>query len=343
MGISNLDARGLFTKMTIDKYKEMSKPTAFLRSFFPEKIVPTKEVAISVQRGNELVAVNVERGTEGNRNSGGKSTEKIFIPPFYKEYYDATNLDLYDRAIGSDDPAIFAALVEDMAEQLMILRNKIERAYELQCAQVLETGIVTLVNGDNIDFKRKADSLKDNSGTPWTGANNPYTQLETGCNFIRQKGKAQGSVINAIFGSSALTAFLANTSVTGRADIRNITLDAVRTPQKNALGGTLHGEVAVGAYLVRIWSYPEFYDTASAANNAYVNPKKVIMMPEDPRFHLAFGAVPQLITSGVPVRGAYKVGEYVDERQAAHVFDIASAGVAIPVAVDQLYTMQVVA
>ena len=41
--------------------------------------------------------------------------------------------------------------------------------------------------------------------------------------------------------------------------------------------------------------------------------------------------------------GAYVVGEYLDERNTSHVIEIKSAGIAIPVAVDQLYTVQVLA
>jgi len=36
-------------------------------------------------------------------------------------------------------------------------------------------------------------------------------------------------------------------------------------------------------------------------------------------------------------------GEFMDERKAVHDFDVQSAGVAIPVAVDQIYTLQGVA
>jgi hypothetical protein len=68
MDISVTDARGLFTKMLIDVYQERIKPTAFLRSFFPSETSPTKEVAIEVERGFEKIAVDVFRGTEGNRN-----------------------------------------------------------------------------------------------------------------------------------------------------------------------------------------------------------------------------------------------------------------------------------
>ena len=103
MNISTTDARALFTKMLVDVYRERTTPTSFLRSFFKVKEGRTKEVSIEVQRGTEMIAVDVERGTEGNRNKFSKSTEKIFVPPYYREYFDATDLDLYDRMFGTGE------------------------------------------------------------------------------------------------------------------------------------------------------------------------------------------------------------------------------------------------
>ena len=345
--IATTDARGLFTKTVVDIFKETVTPTGFLRSFFTVKESTSKNLSIAVRRGTEKVAVDVERGTEGNRNTWSKSTEKIFAPPYYREWFDITELDLYDRLFGDEniEAGVFTEFLAEVSEKLVALREKIERAYEVQCSQVLETGIVQLNAGININFKRKAESLVNNSGTPWTtGSTDPYAQMEAGCNFLRQVGKVQGGVVNAILGSSALTAFLNNTTVKGRADVRNFFIDMVRAPQRNSVGAALHGEVSCGSYNVRLWTYPEFYDNAAGVSTPYINPKKVIMLPEDPRFTLGFAAVPQLPTKNGGVRkGAFLVGDYVDERNDKHIFDIKSAGVAIPVAVDQIYTMQVVA
>jgi len=352
MNISNTDARALFTKMLVEVYRERSTPTSFLRSFFAVKEAATKEISIEVMRGTEKVAVDVMRGTEGNRNAFSKSTEKIFIPPFYREYFDATELDLYDRLFGSTEisDGIFQAFMESVADKLRLLQDKIERSYELQCSEVFDTGIVSLAAGTNIDFKRKAASLVDlgdiNANRYWTDNTNstPHADLQAGADFIRQKGKSQGATINAIFGSTALNTFLGNTKVQARADIKNFSLDAIASPQRNSVGASLHGQVAAGSYNINIWSYPEFYDDVNGTSTPYVDAKKVILLPEAPKFSLAFAAVPQLLTDGsMPKKGAYIISDYIDERNTAHIFDIKSAGVAIPVAVDQIYTVQVVA
>lgn len=353
--ISTTDARALFTKKLIDVYKERPRPTSFLRSFFTPKESNTKQISIEVQRGTEKIAVDVERGTEGNRNQFSKSSEKIFVPPYYREYFDATDLDFYDRLFtenGTVDAVTFGQWLETVVEKLAMLQDKIERAYELQASQVLQTGIVTLNAGINIDFKRKAGSLVANAaGNTWaTDTVNPFETLEAGATFIRTKGKNTGNIFNVIMGATAYNNFLNNAIVKERADIRRISLDAIRQPQREAMGGVLHGEVSGGAYVFRIWTYPEYYDTETTTNNEYIDPKKVVILPENPRFTIGFAAVPQLygrsenVGAGLAAkRGAYLIGEYLDERNAAHIIDIKSAGVTIPVAVDQIYTVQPVA
>ncbi len=347
MNIATSDARGLFTKMLIDVYKERTAPTSFLRSFFPSKESPTKNISIEVQRGTEKISVDVFRGTEGNRNEFGLGTEKIFAPPYYREFFDATDLDLYDRLFGSTaiDAGVFAAFLEDVADKLRMLQDKIERAYERQCAQVLQTGIVTLDSGDNIDFKRKAESLVDlGGGNYWTDAVDPFETFKTAAKFIRQEGKTQGGTYNAILGEGAHSALLNNTIFKERQDFINMPLDAIRPPQRDAVGGTLHGRISAGSYRFNIWTYPEFFDNAAGVSVPYIDDANLIVLPENPRFKLAFAAVPKLLKEGAPTeQGAFVISEYIDERATAHIMDLKSAGVAIPVAVDQIATVQVTA
>lgn len=342
-------ARSIFTQTLIDVYRERPRVMSFLRSFFPSVESVSKFVSIEVERGTELVAVDVVRGSEGNRNEVGLSTVKTLLPPYFREYFDATELDLYDRIIGTSgdiDSTVFAQFIDSVADKMVLLVDKIERAYELQCAQVLETGIVTLNNGSNVDYKRKALSKVDKGGGQYWDTANPYTDLETAAQFIREQGKSQGAVVNAIFGGQAWTSFLTNAKVLERNDIKSFTLDAINAPQRNSIGASFHGEVTIGSYRARLWTYPEVYQNRSnGAMVPYVNPKNVIVLPENPRFKMAFAAVPQLLTAENKVfkKGAYVFGDFPDERKATHEYDVKSAGIAVPVAVDQIHTTKVVA
>lgn len=347
--ISIVEARNSVTQVLAEVYRERVRTTSFLRSFFPAKEYGTKLISIEVRRGKEKVAVDVIRGTEGNRNTFSRSTLKQFLPPIYREYFDATDSDLYDRLYNAttDISSVdYAAFIEQLYENLSELQAKIERAYELQCAQALTTGIVTLVNGTNIDFKRKAGSLVDlGSGNYWVDSGvDPVTSLTTGARFIREVGKSQGAMINLLCGRTALSHLLNNTAVKDRAKFTSYSLDAVHAPQRNSVGASLHGKITVDSWEALIWGYPEGYENSSDVWTPYLDPKKVIILPEVTNFQTSYAAVPQLMTDGTPpVKGAFVFGDFKDTRKATHEFDVQSAGIALPVAIDQIYTVKVVA
>jgi hypothetical protein len=350
--IASSDIRSLFTKTLIDVYQQRPKPTSFLRSFFQTEVSPTKEVSIEVERNAELKAVDVYRGTEGNRNQWSLSTEKLFIPPMYKEYFDATQLDLYDRVLGSQGNAqapLYVALMNKVADRLGMLQDKIERSLEYQCAQVLQSGKISFTTGE-IDFKRKATSLVDLNGAGGYFAANGdvFAQFQAACDFLRTVGKSGDAVFNAVLGQTALANLLANTKFTARQNLFNMALDQVVTPVRNATGAAYHGTITAGGYKVQLWSYPQFYDTLSngvVSSTPYIDAKKVVVFPSNPRFKLAHAAVPQLIgqPGDLPMQGEFVVSEFMDVRKKSHDFIIESAAVAIPVAVDQIYTMTAVA
>lgn len=348
--ISTSDVRALFTKTLIDVYQERIRPTNFLRTFFPSTTSPTKTVAIEVERMGEKIAVDIVRGTEGNRNTFSRSSEKIFLPPIWREYFDATQLDLYDRVLGSQGNAnapLLVALMNDVSERIGTLQDKIERTKELQCADVLLTGIVNIEQGTNIDFKRKAASLVDDgAGQYFANAIDPFKKFENGGDFLRKVGRSGDAIFNAILGSTALSDLLKNAKFLERQNLFNMALDAVVGPvRNNNTGATFHGTITAGSYKVQLWAYPQFYDNASGVSTPYIDPEKVIMLPSNPRFKFAHAAVPKLVgqPGELPTQGEYVVGEFIDERKATHDFDIQSAGVAIPVAVDQIYTFKAVA
>lgn len=352
--ISLAEARGLYTNRLQAIYVEKVMPTQFLRSFFTVKESTTKYISIAIKRGFEKIAVDVLRGTNGNRNTFSKSSEKTFLPPYFSEFMDATELDFYDRLwteSGDIDAKTFSQWLNETIESLDELIYKIDRRYELMCAQIFQTGVVEVEVGTNIDFKRKAPSLVAHSAAVdfATGTVNPFKVLEDGCTFIRTVGKSGGYVFNAILGSTAMSNFLTNDIVEKRADIRNITLDSIREPQRIA-DGVLHGQVTCGAYTVRLWTYPEVYDTASATGLPYIDPKKVIILPENPNFVFTYSGIPQLIGKGTTnegaglagKRGRYHISEHLDSRANSHEIVVESAGLPVPVAVDQIYTVQVV-
>lgn len=346
--ISPEQARGLYTQAVVAVYSEMPIVYSFLRSFFPKKVSRTKYVSISVRRGTEKVAVDVIRGTKGNKNKRTKSTEKIILPPYYNEGFNVNELDIYDASMAPNATTdTILDLADESAEMLIECRNKIERAYEKQVADLFETGVIELVNGDNIDFNRKAGSMVTLGAGAWWSVTtvDPMVALEAGGKFIREEGKAQGVAYNVIMGGLALNAMLNNPIFQAKYDIKNVTPGEISMPERMSSGGTLHGKVSAGSYIFYIWTYPEGYDV-NGTFTPYIPDKNIVIIPENPKFVTAFAQVPML--QGDPAftateGGDYVIKDYIDADHTNHVTELLSAGVSIPVQVDAIYTAQVLA
>lgn len=348
MNIQTTDAMGLYTQMVIDAYKEETTAPKFLASFFPAA-PPTSalEIGIAVRRGSKKIAVDVTRGTDGNRNTFSKVTQKLFIPPYFREYFDQTSLDHYDRLnqASTVDDGIFAQFVMDSAEKMRELVNKIDRTYEKYRADILTTGILTFSQGTGqIDFKRKAGSLVDltSAGGYWATNSNLFAQLQAGAEWLRVNGKVATYRFAAILGETAIAHMFANTVFLARQNFFNMKLDTVAPPQQRAEGGVYHGTLTAGPYLVDIWSYPEVYEDANGTSTPYIDPKYGILLPANPHFRMAFAGIPGL--PGVtPLVGDFIFSEYIDEKKRTREYHVESAGMPVPTAIDQIYTFKAVA
>ena len=351
------DARGVFTRQLVKVWDELSelKPKQFLSSFFEKRVTDTKEISIQVRRGTEYVASDVLRGSNGNRNTISRSSEKMFIPPFYNEFFDATELDKYDLIFGmnaTDVPeSTYISVVSMAVEKITFLRHKIERAYELQAAQVFESGIVRLDAGTNIDFKRKAGSIVDltNAGYWDNPSVDPEKAFVDAAIFLRTIGKATDGVFNVILGAKALTAWKKNPNVKQQNYNIYIKLIDLHMPQANAEGGILHGQYAAGSYLFNIWSYPEFYQNSAGNMVPYIDDNLAIFLPANSgEFIISHAAVPAIVKDArnmqfpeliSNVATDFLINNYIDPFAKKHVFEVLSSGLTVPVSVDRIYTM----
>ena len=362
MSIPLQQARGVFTQMLIDVYRERPRPTSFLRSFFPAEESNTRFLSTEVMRGTEKIAADVLRGSRGNRNEWPRSSQKVFEPPYYKEYFNATDLDFYDRLFGQSNESVseneFNRFLNMTADKLADIQDLIERSHELQCAQALQTGIILLNASTNIDWKRKAESMVDvtaGGGVYWSDPNaTPIEDIRKGCEFLRTQGKVRTGVFNLILGNGVLDQLTKVTEFKERADFRHVELVDISMPTKSneAIGGVFHGEISADSYRVRVWSYPEFYEDDSENLIPYIDENKAILLPDNPRFKFGFGAVPMVMRDSSraefpeyiqDVQGQFVVNNHVDAKAEAHEFTMKSAGLAILTAVNQVFTLQVLA
>lgn len=350
MNISVTDQLPLFTNEIVAKYSDHRRPKSFGRSLFTEVETATKLASFLSQRGLNLVATDVARGSRGSLNVFDKSTQSTVLPPYFNEFFNITELDSYDALAveGVNAKIAWGRFLDDVATKMMFCMDKIDRRYELQCWQLLLTGIVTINNGQNVQYGRKAGSLVNpGAGNYWADSGiDPFTSFERGATWLNETGKMPGNTIMVIFGQSAWKNYTENTAVKARNLWFNNNMDVIADKAiVNSTGGTFKGVTTVGAYNYEFWVYPDFYETEAGVKTQYVDTKKIVMIPAEMRSQtLTYTAVPQRIIPGqTPAKGKFLVWNAVSEFNDAEFMGAKSAGIPTLVAVDQVYTEQVVA
>lgn len=353
MPISLSQHRAGITQTVVGRFSDAQRPKAGLGAFFPRETVATKAVSIEVERNRRLVAVDVQRCTDGNRNIFSTSTEKIFIPPFFSEFFDFTACQAYDITFGRGvAPSKMDAktLAQSATSYLEILRDKIERAILKQQAQVLQTGVVTLKNGDSIDYKRKAESMVTLAGAAkWDAPTTakPLTDLKNAVNFLRDTGLSSAVMVDAIMGTAAFAAFMSSNEVKEQADWKNIKRVDLGMPKyDNVTGMVFQGQIAAGDYMINIWTYIDSYEE-NGTSYRYLDTDKVVVLPDDFEGKTVFAGIPMVF--GDPVTGQYiapQQGEYVfhdviDQIKRVWDFYLESAPLVIPFSVDRIATIDV--
>lgn len=341
-------ALGKYTSKIEAVYRERIKPTGYLRSKFPSKVTTTKLVSIMVQRGFEKIAVDAARGTEGSRNKWTLSTQKIFEPLYFRENFDLTQLQLYDNLFSEqnlENAPMIAALINSIVENQIEQQEKIERAIEVMCAQVLMTGVIQMSSqgtGITIDYRRKAASLVD-PGAGQYFANNidPFAQAQADATFLRQSGKTMNMTFDWIMGETAIANLFSNTQFTSRQNLFHMLLDGIVPSEANeTTGAVYHGWISAGPYRVNLWSYPQYYDDPiTGIQTPYIDTKKAVMLPTTPNFFTFFGAVPQVVMPGAkPTIGEFVQTSWLDAPNRAYLYEVESCPIPVPVAIDQMVT-----
>ena len=341
-------------------YKQKDTVTRFLTGFFPslpQYKFPGAKIQIDSVRGNEDYAVDVTPNAGGRGNKANIFTTKTYSPPAYDENTYITAEELNDRLPGSsvnDLPAYTMDFADLIMDKITILRNKIVRAIELQSRDGLVTGKIILINGDEIDFKQKA-SHQYSTPTAWTNsAADPFNDFEIVGDRVRKD--ASREIVDAVFGSAALSKFLNNANVKEQGDLKQIERIAMTSPIADDEGAKFHGQFSAGSYKINVWTYPQFVGVPlgfglpnEGTKVPYIPTDKIIVLPSAPDFRLYFAGIPVLSSqvsaelqgftglTRVPAMEQADMIPYfrLDEKAKSILVGIESRPVAIPVAIDE--------
>jgi hypothetical protein len=361
MGFTNFpsgQASPKFTTAVRTIYDQLQtlKVNNFGRSFYGEEMSPELYPAIEVRLGSEKLAKDVPLGHQGLRWDSPKFTQKAFELLNYNNYFDATRLEQYWRVFGSTSFNINEGLkmAERVAMEQKILVDAADRTLETQCMSIFEDGTITAADGTILNFGRKAASMVDPGvGFYW---DNPATDVEgqiiAGCDFMRGIGKVQGYVMNMVLGSDTYQALRKNTALNAKWGQFHNEKDVLPPSTKDATGAIYQVTLDLGNYKVRVFTYADMYQSNEDNDNPtmvpYKDPKTAVILPVETNsmWKIFYGAVPMvqgdLNTPSLQV-GKTIFADYINRELGYHKFYVKRRAIPVPVAVNQMYTIQALA
>lgn len=300
------------TARLIDLYLEEASAPLFLSGFFrspPRNFHNSEKVEIDIIRDDEDVAIVVQDLSTGARNNENSLyTNKAFTPPILWEKGSVHAFTQTQRVAGVDpfqDPRYGAQAVDETFRMYRKLERKVRRTVEMMSSQVLSTGSLTLTDAGGtalfeLDFQAKSSHITDvgqaDYSTNWAtdgSTGDPLADVETLSQVVRRDGKKQPTKL--VFGASAFQRFLANSYVKNRLDNRAMQLGQV-APQPRGEGATFQGWVWIGHYRFEMWTYDGFYrDPVTGNHTSYVDTDHMLMLCDDGRMDLTYGAIPRIV------------------------------------------------
>ena len=304
------------TTNLIDVYNQaVATPMRFFSGFFqsPRKnFYTSQEVQLDIVRSEQDISVAVQDLSVGYRlNSANIYTTKSFKPPAHKEAVAVEAFDLMNRMPGQhsfQNPDFRANLISIIFETVAKIEAKIRRSIELQSAQVLQTGVATLINElgqavHTVDYKPKASHFPT-AGIAWSsGSSTKIADLHALIKVVNNDGLSK--VDQLIFGSDAIESFLSDPAVQARFDNRRIDLGTMSRMQPLGQGGEYRGTVEIGTSKLDVYTYSGTYKhPQTGVITEYMAPNKVIVRSSTGRLDATFGAIPnigQLLGAGAPI------------------------------------------
>lgn len=349
--INIVQARPIYTKKVIKVYDETIPVNNFLQSIYKKDTSDTLDVAIEIRRGTKNIAVEVQRGGGSNGNDFTKSSEKMYRPPMYSEELVANHMDSYNIPFGQGmiTSGTMRRAINETSRELAILRDKISRAKELQCSEVIFDGTITTKWNDVIDFGRLAASKVDlgGAGGYWTDVTTDVeAQFVASATFIRNTGNSSATEFDAIMSNTQIIALKKTNFYKDDANRdTKAQLQDVKRAIGKAGGAAYHGTVYAGSYIFHLWTYEAVYNDADGVEQRFTPDNKTVILPaSETGLILAHGGVPVISQGGMPVAkaGLYVIREAIDFKRVSHTWFVESAPLATCYTPDKVYTMQTI-
>lgn len=334
----------------------------FLSSFFrttEEDYTEAEYVEIDVERNTEAVAPTLRDAKTGAVIVNEDVWRENKYRPPYSAMKNPINLhELMERQPGESDDADavgtwFGRLVRKITRVLTKYHRMFAKNIELQCAQALQTGKITLTDDKagvtyELDYGQSATHLPVASINWGSSGAKPVADVTSLCDVIAADGEADPAI--AVFGARAWQDILADATFEKMIQRDGLGLGSVN-PGLRDKGARYMGWAMFGSHRLELWVYNSKYKTLSGGANKYdyLGQDKVIVTTslEDLDLRVVFGGVPTLgmkapfdgvVPPVVTYDGFIRVHNRVfeDEQQDTYTAESKMRALAILVSIDRV-------
>lgn len=297
-------ATEIFRKLMMEAYKERRDADLWLAGLFETRaknISDTEKVAIDVVRWEENISPVVGITAGPTMNTNNSFTTKEWTPPSINEGQPFDAAELMRRSPGSNeyeatDEGFQEAFADRLMEGMNKLEGKIRRNRNWQASQVLQTGLLALVDEDGndaytIDFKPKSSHFPT-AGTAWdAGSPTPLRDIMDLADVIRDDSGKDANML--IMGDLSFQAFIASSDVSDKLNNRRYEIGEIAPRENKGVGGKFQGVIHIGSYAFEIWTYNgRAIIPGDSTATRMIDRDSCILMSNETRFDTVFAGVP---------------------------------------------------
>lgn len=326
----------------LKRNENRSEVSSFLKSFFRVENVSTTNVAFNTRKNGRKVSVDTNIQTKGRHHKRQVGKLSVIQPPLYWEWTDLQLKDLYNGILGNSvNPQNIYDFSGVLNADLNEMADDIERAYELQCAQIFTNGIIQLRNNDNVDYGRSASSIV-NAAAQWsTDPASIFSDINAGVKWIRSNSNNNSVMYDLILGSTAFSNFISSTELKNRNDVKHFQLDEIKPGGEVPSGGAYWGTITLESGVkVNVWSYDKTYETDAGTSASYITATDAFVIPQ--KNNMVWTNAQVKFLDGTPNVGSFRsfaTNDFLDFNNQVHYYHLRGRGIAIPQEINEIYTI----
>lgn len=340
--------------------KELPARTG-ISNFFPRQTIATNMVSTLIKKNKNYISLDIVNYGEGKFNKESKVQENFYVPPVYEEGYFFDTDSLYMTTVANGLLTSVPAnnqIAQKALNQMRLNREMIERSIIKQQWDFATTGIVVLKNGDNVNYQRSAASIVDITSygaTYWNDSalSHPLDDYQKAGAYLRNKGRSKARTFYSIMKSSTYNLLVKNTEIKELLNSRRANRAELHMPEIDLVSGmNYQGTLSTTDFEIILVTYDDSYlspttnlDVDFLADNLVVN------IPTDFKGATIFAALKAKgmanvgVNANVPVlkEAEYSLRDFWDDRSLTGGLLLNSSPLVMPVDVDLIHTMKVLA